>query len=67
MFRKSSPVLLSSYLDDLILISDNYSNLRGETKKLSLLLENCGFKVNKEKSIMDPSKTIEHLGYKKIN
>uniref|UniRef100_A0A0K0FTB7 Reverse transcriptase domain-containing protein n=1 Tax=Strongyloides venezuelensis TaxID=75913 RepID=A0A0K0FTB7_STRVS len=63
MFRESSNVLLSPYLDDIILIAKDHEYLSGETKRLCKILNNCNFRINETKYILTPSKKIHHLGY----
>uniref|UniRef100_A0A0N5BIH0 Reverse transcriptase domain-containing protein n=1 Tax=Strongyloides papillosus TaxID=174720 RepID=A0A0N5BIH0_STREA len=62
-FRERSSILLSSYLDDIILIAEERSNLHEETKALCQLLNKCGFSINYIKSVLEPSRELEHLGY----
>uniref|UniRef100_A0A0K0FPC7 Reverse transcriptase domain-containing protein n=1 Tax=Strongyloides venezuelensis TaxID=75913 RepID=A0A0K0FPC7_STRVS len=62
-FRERSSILLSSYLDDIILIARERNNLHEETKALYQLLNKCGFSIYNEKSVLEPSRALEHLGY----
>uniref|UniRef100_A0A0K0FTD4 Reverse transcriptase domain-containing protein n=1 Tax=Strongyloides venezuelensis TaxID=75913 RepID=A0A0K0FTD4_STRVS len=62
-FRERPSILLSSYLDDIILIARERNNLHEETKALYQLPNKCGFNINNEKSILEPSRALEHLGY----
>uniref|UniRef100_A0A0K0FHH2 Reverse transcriptase domain-containing protein n=1 Tax=Strongyloides venezuelensis TaxID=75913 RepID=A0A0K0FHH2_STRVS len=66
MFREFSNVLLSSYLDDIILVDEEDEYLSGETKRLCEVLINCGFRINEAKSVLVSSKKLQHLGYEII-
>uniref|UniRef100_A0A0K0FRI4 Reverse transcriptase domain-containing protein n=1 Tax=Strongyloides venezuelensis TaxID=75913 RepID=A0A0K0FRI4_STRVS len=62
-FRERSSILLSSYLDDIILTARERNNLHEETKALYQLLNKCEFSIYDEKSVLEPNRALKHLGY----
>ena len=54
----------SGYLDDTFLEGDDYETCQKNVEATVDLLEKLGFFVHVEKSMMTPSKELEHLGFK---
>lgn len=50
------------YLDDLLIMHQNYSELRVLAQETIELLASLGFSINFEKSSLTPSHSIEYLG-----
>lgn len=53
----------SIYIDDLLLIDKCRNSLISSVNYTTGLLENLGFTVNREKSVLFPTRRIQHLGF----
>lgn len=62
-FLRTQGVIISAYLDDILIINKCKWQLESDIKLVLDLLKNLGFHVNLEKSSLTPSKVINHLGY----
>ena len=51
------------YIDDSFIISESYEECCKAIKYLSDLYENLGFRLNREKSVLQPTKRLTFLGY----
>lgn len=51
------------YLDDVLIIGDNFNECSQSVKWVGNLLEQLGFIINQEKSVLTPSQRLEYLGY----
>ena len=61
--RNEMKTRCSMYIDDMILMGKNQSCLRHKTLEVVKLLQDLGFQVNDEKSVLEPSQQIKHLGF----
>ena len=52
------------YLDDSLYLSRSYNEAKAHTQRAITLLESLGFTVNREKSNLEPTVEITHLGFK---
>jgi hypothetical protein len=51
------------YIDDILVLAESQRKAQEHLLGLVYLLENLGFVINKEKSILDPTQEIEFLGF----
>jgi Reverse transcriptase (RNA-dependent DNA polymerase). len=51
------------YLDDILLLGNSYENCIRNIKMTCSVLEELGFIINREKSVMTPSKSCKYLGF----
>ena len=51
------------YIDDILVVAESEEILEDQTSGLLYLIENLGFTPNKEKLVLDPTQTIEFLGF----
>ena len=56
-------VILAIYIDDLINLHRNRNRCASNTHKIVALLEKLGFHLNTKKSSLEPSQTVEFLGF----
>lgn len=56
-------ICLITYIGDILIIAETESQLKDQTAGLIYLLENLGFVVNHPKSQLQPTQTIEFLGF----
>lgn len=61
-FLRSLGFLSVIYIDDFLLMGNSYLNCLDNVNRTSRLLENLGFIINKEKSILIPSQKCTFLG-----
>lgn len=64
MLRGSYNIRCSIYIDDMIIISKTGNDLRDDIKVARNLLTSLGFTINLEKSVLTPSRSLVHLGFK---
>ena len=50
------------YIDDILILAESRTLARDDVTSLIYLLENLGFEINKPKSILEPTQSIEFLG-----
>ncbi|KAM8975733.1 LOW QUALITY PROTEIN: uncharacterized protein RCH25_020573 [Pelodytes ibericus] len=62
-FLRRKGVRLIIYLDDLLIMSQDFATLNTHLNWTMDLLQNLGFLINLEKSILTPSRTMEFLGF----
>ena len=62
-FLRSKGIKMSFYLDDIIIVSSSPSLLQQHVAFTVKFLSNLGFFINFEKSSLNPSRSITHLGY----
>nr|CAH7719004.1 unnamed protein product [Callosobruchus chinensis] len=62
-FLRKLNILLVFYLDDILLIADSKLECEKNVKITIDLLENLGFIINKNKSMLKPRQTITFLGF----
>ena len=53
----------SMYLDDLILIGQSQNEVKNYVQIALNLFRNLGFQINEEKSVLEPSQQLKHLGF----
>ena len=51
------------YIDDILVMAESEELLKDQTSGLLYLLKNLGFTPNEEKLVLDPTQTIEFLGF----
>lgn len=51
------------YLDDILIMNQSRNDILSDLSTVLTTLEGLGFLINKKKSIMEPSQTMEFLGY----
>lgn len=56
-------IVLYAYLDDLLLVHKDKDTLREQTKEALELLKRLGWSINEEKTIAEPQRELEHLGF----
>lgn len=56
-------IRISAYLDDLLIIASSREKARYHTQLVRQRLESLGFLIKETKSTLNPTQTIEHLGY----
>jgi hypothetical protein len=61
-FVRKQGVRLIIYLDDILIIKESREGLSADLEMVRQILQDFGFIINKEKSILDPTKKIEFLG-----
>jgi hypothetical protein len=54
---------ITGYIDDILIIGDDYDECIASTEEARKMIENCGFVINAEKSEFRPSKKVEFLGF----
>lgn len=62
-FLRSRGVRLAIYLDDILIMGSTYEEALRSMLECRKLLEQLGFTINLDKSVMTPSQRIEHLGF----
>ena len=53
----------AAYIDDSILVSDDYDHCKSNVKETLSLLQKLGFTINWEKSVLDPANILSFLGF----
>ncbi len=61
--RREHGMVISGYLDDQIIVSDSYWESIRDGRIAAELFQSLGFMINVEKSVMEPTRVIEHLGF----
>jgi len=61
---RKKKIRISAYLDDLIIAAKNKEESQKHTRIVIETLSTLGFKINKDKSNLTPSQSIEHLGFR---
>lgn len=61
-FLREQNIIISAYIDDLIILSRSIEQGLKQIEISIALLENLGFVINREKSVLIPSQRINHLG-----
>jgi hypothetical protein len=61
--RLSTPTQAFVYLDDVIIMSDNYDDAVAATDSVVRSFERAGFVLNMRKSVLTPTSSISALGY----
>jgi len=51
------------YIDDILIMAESEAQARGHVQTLIYLLENLGYIINYEKSVLNPTKQLEFLGF----
>ena len=54
---------LIAYIDDILVMAKSRELLVNQAAEMFYLLENLGFLINQKKSILEPSQTMEFLGF----
>ena len=54
---------LIAYIDDILVLAESRELLINQAAGMCYLLENLGFLINQKKSILEPSQTMEFLGF----
>ncbi len=54
---------LMVYLDDIVVLGRDPNQLRSEAELICQLLENLGWSIARDKCILEPSQSVEALGY----
>ena len=62
-FLRKRGVRLLIYLDDILIIGSNVRETRQFTEMAMTLLESLGFIINRDKSILNPTREITFLGF----
>ncbi|XP_050292960.1 uncharacterized protein LOC126733621 isoform X1 [Anthonomus grandis grandis] len=62
-FLRKLNILLIFYLDDILLLADSKSQCIKNIKTTTQLLENLGFIININKSVLQPEQTINFFGF----
>ena len=62
-YFRTRNIRLLIYLDDILIIGSSVKILREHTAQVIGLLQNLGFIINFEKSMLTPSTTLEFLGF----
>ena len=53
----------ASYIDDSLLISDDLNHCQEHVSETLKLIQNLGFTIHFEKSVLNPGKLIRFLGF----
>lgn len=61
-FLRRQGIRLVIYLDDILILNESKSGLVADINTVIDLLQSLGFLINREKSIIAPTQTIEYLG-----
>ncbi len=62
--REKEGITISGYLDDQLQVTyDGYKEALRQTKIVTDLFQELGFTINVKKSVLTPTKQIEHLGF----
>jgi hypothetical protein len=61
-FLRRQGMRLIVYLDDILIVNTSKDSTKADVNKVVELLQNLGFLINWEKSIVEPSQVIEYLG-----
>jgi hypothetical protein len=56
-------IRLIIYIDDILVVAESETLLKDHTAGIIYLLENLGFVINLPKSLLEPTKTIDFLGF----
>ena len=56
-------ILICIYLDDMLILSDSYEEAIRARDAVIFILQNLGFTINWEKSVIIPTTTLEFLGF----
>lgn len=62
-YLRSRGVRLVVYLDDILIVASSESQLREHLGWVVEVFESVGFIINREKSIVDPARVLEFLGF----
>lgn len=62
-WARSQGIRVSAYLDDWLIMARTEEEARDHTKQMISLLQHLGWLVNFNKSHLQPTQVIEHLGY----
>jgi hypothetical protein len=63
ILRERCGVAITGYLDDTLLVTDTHLEGVQAVQEAADLLQNLGFMISKEKSVVEPQKQIEFLGF----
>ena len=61
-FVRKQGVRLIIYLDDILIVNESREGASADLEMVMRLLQELGFIINKEKSILGPTQKIEFLG-----
>ena len=61
--RRSFSTKIAGYIDDFLIMGATIAECLLQTQITILVLQTLGFSVNFEKSMLTPSKSVEHLGF----
>ena len=61
-FERKEGVRLIIYLDDILIVNESREGASADLEMVMRLLQELGFIINKEKSILGPTQKIEFLG-----
>ena len=61
--REQMGITITGYLDDQFIIGDSPSQVLQAGNYAARLFQQGGFKINLEKSVLQPTQTLEHLGF----
>lgn len=56
-------VRINAYMDDLLIMGSSKEECLNSTQIVTSILESMGWNINKEKSILTPTPTLEYLGF----
>ncbi|KAA6372735.1 MAG: hypothetical protein EZS28_031739 [Streblomastix strix] len=61
--RKTLQVRGVSYCDDLVFLGESKEDIQSKAVEIVAILERFGWKISKEKSILNPTQQFEYLGW----
>ena len=62
-FLRSQGIKIIVYLDDILIISDDFDSCLKDVKTVTFVLQSLGFTINENKSVTLPTKRINFLGF----
>jgi hypothetical protein len=62
-WARTQGIRVSAYLDDWIVVADSYQNSLQHTSQLTKMMTKLGWMINWKKSSLDPTQSLEHLGF----
>jgi hypothetical protein len=62
-WARQQGIRISAYLDDWILIADSKEQAQTQTTALLRMLKSLGWLINSQKSQLNPSQVLDHLGF----